>query len=78
MQELIFVVRRDGDEWHVEANGSDCGVLANKERALQSAFRWAESSYRRGYLVSVGLMNELGDLRVAWWAGEPLGVLRPN
>ncbi|MGV8839531.1 MAG: hypothetical protein ACWA6X_04420 [Bauldia sp.] len=71
MQELEFVVLPRGRFWHVEANGRDCGVAGSKEEALEAAFNWAQSSYDRGYLVSIGRVAEDGRLQTVWWHGVP-------
>lgn len=71
MQELEFVVLPRGRYWYVEANGRDCGVAASKERALEAAFHWAQSSYDRGYLVSIGRVTDSGELQTVWWLGMP-------
>lgn len=69
MTELEFVILPRGRVWHVEANGKDCGVAGNKEQALAAAFNWAQSSYDRGYLVSIGRVTETGELQTVWWLG---------
>lgn len=73
MQEIIFLVLLRGDEWQVKSNGKECGEFVDLDSALVATFRWAESSFWRGYIVSVGVMGADGDMRLVWWSGTPHG-----